>query len=234
MNVPTIRGIRARLHDRFRLRLLALALGLAALGGLALTVDMPVARWFALEPLPGDLSRLLDFAEFTAHGMGVAALLASLLVFDPALRPWLTGRPRAFLRIVAAVLASGLVVDVAKTTVPRVRPRSADLAGLESWLATFGAAAVGPYADRVSEMRSFPSGHAAIAAAVAAALCWRYPHGAPVFVAIGIAACVQRLVNGAHYPSDVAFGAALGLAWAAVFLGGSATGEAAMVRSPET
>lgn len=214
--------------------LLFLSLALAVLGGLALAVDIPVARWFALAPLPGDLSRLLDLSEFLAHGAGVTALFASLLVLDPGLRPWLPGRPRAFVRMIAAVAAAGLVVDVVKMAVHRVRPRSADLAAMESGWTTFSAAAVGPCADRTAEICSFPSGHAAIAAATSAVLCWRYPHGAPVFVALGIAACMQRLSNGAHYPSDVAFGAAIGLAGAAVFLNAPAREASALVPSSET
>lgn len=217
-----------------RARLLASAFGLAGLGALAIAVDIPVARWFALEPLPGDLSRLFDLSEFAAHGAGVTALFASLLVFDPGLRPWLSGRPRAFVRMVAAVLTSGMVVDILKMVVPRVRPRSADLAALRSGWTTFSAGAVAPYADHAAEICSFPSGHAAIATATAAALCWRYPHGSPVFVAVAVAACGQRLVNGAHFPSDVAVGAALGLAGAALFLATPGGDEASMVRPPKT
>jgi membrane-associated phospholipid phosphatase len=66
---------------------------------------------------------------------------------------------------------------------------------------------------------SFPSGHAAVAAGLATALAWKYPHGLPVFACLAAAAAAQRLFSSAHYPSDVLFGAACGVAAAAVCLG---------------
>jgi undecaprenyl-diphosphatase len=68
---------------------------------------------------------------------------------------------------------------------------------------------------------SFPSGHAAVAAGLATALAWKYPHGAATFALLAAAAAAQRVVSSAHYPSDIAFGAAIGVAVAAVCLGGS-------------
>ena len=78
-----------------------------------------------------------------------------------------------------------------------------------------------PAVDRLPEVRrvrrtpvttSFPSGHAASAAAFATAVTAEAPaFGLPLGVlAAGVAA--SRVVTGAHYPSDVGVGAALGAA----------------------
>jgi undecaprenyl-diphosphatase len=57
---------------------------------------------------------------------------------------------------------------------------------------------------------SFPSGDAAAAAAAAWPLMARFPRGVP-FIAAGVGAVAAgRVLTGAHYPSDVAAGAALG------------------------
>jgi membrane-associated phospholipid phosphatase len=122
--------------------------------------------------------------------------------------------------MVAAAYAGGLVANLIKATVIRVRPRAADLANLPGVLHTFGAAALALPEPGSSDLASFPSGHAATAAGFAAALCWRYPQGAWFFALLAALAAAQRVVVSAHYPSDVACGAAVGLAAAAACLAG--------------
>lgn len=209
----------------FRIRLL-IAAALAAAGGLLFWVDLPVAVWFRTHRLPGDLARLVDLSEVFAHGLGAAVLLGVAVALDRPLRQAATARGEV-LRLVAAAYAGGLVVDVIKAVVTRVRPRAADLTAVASAFGTFGtAAANGEIAaagltGKSVDLMSFPSGHAATAAGLATALCWRYPHGVPVFAALAVAAAAQRVVCSAHYPSDTAFGAALGVAAAALCLGRS-------------
>lgn len=210
--------------DRYRTRLLILAAACAVAGLAAFWIDLPVARWCARQPspLPGDVLKFLNLAEVFAHGLGVAALIVTLLVSDPALALPLPGRPAGarwnFLRLVGAAAIGGLVVDLVKACVERVRPNSADLAGLQSVLDTFGTPALA--FDRAARLMSFPSGHAAAAAGLAAALGWKYPHGRPAFAALAVLSAAQRVVTSAHYPSDVCFGAAIGLAVAAGLVGG--------------
>ncbi|MET7456892.1 phosphatase PAP2 family protein [Streptomyces sp. NPDC005574] len=60
---------------------------------------------------------------------------------------------------------------------------------------------------RTAGRHSFPSSHAASAAAAAVAF---GPLGVRVIPPLAAAMCVSRLVAGVHYPSDVAAGAALG------------------------
>lgn len=207
----------------FRIRMLV-AGALAGAGGLLFVVDLPVAAWFKVHRLPGDLARLVDFSEVFAHGLGVAVLLGVAVALDRPLQRAAAARGDV-LRLVAAAYAGGLVVDVIKAVVTRVRPRAADLAAVASAFGTFGTAvaqgdlAAAGLAGKSVDLMSFPSGHAATAAGLATGLCWKYPHGAPVFVALAAAAAAQRVVCSAHYPSDTAFGAALGVALAALCLG---------------
>jgi membrane-associated phospholipid phosphatase len=58
---------------------------------------------------------------------------------------------------------------------------------------------------------SFPSGEAATGFALACVLTRLFPRGRPAFYAGGSLAALARLVNGAHYVSDVAAGAMLGV-----------------------
>lgn len=203
-------------------RLLATAAGLACIGLAALLIDVPVATWFREHRPPREIVRLLNFTEAFAHGTGVALLLAAVLALDPSFRPRRHGGGsvwRDFLRMVTAAYAGGLAANVIKATVARVRPRAADFADLPGVLHTFGDTALALPEPGSADLASFPSGHAATAAGLAAALCWRYPQGAWFFAVVATLAALQRVVSSAHYPSDVACGAALGLVTAAACLG---------------
>jgi membrane-associated phospholipid phosphatase len=225
-----------------RWRLLVVAAVCGLIGGLALPIDLPAATWLREKPLPKEFVRLCDFSEIFAHGIGVASLLAALFVLDPSLRAgrsagsssvslaptlstavgwWRRIVGSGFGRIVAATVTGGLVVDVLKVSITRVRPRAADLERATSALDTFGTGLLANPVGSASDLMSFPSGHCAIVAGFAAALSWKYPHGRPVFVTFAALAIVQRLVSAAHYPSDAACGVALGLAGAALWLGGA-------------
>lgn len=212
--------------DRYRTRLLAIAASCAVAGLLAFAIDLPVARWCKQRPipLPGDLLKFLNFAEVFAHGLGVTALIVTLLASDPSLAfPW-PGRPAGprwnFIRLVGAAAVGGLLVDLVKACVERVRPNAADLGDVGSALATFGSAALEGPLQSASQLMSFPSGHAAAAAGLAAGLGWKYPRGRPAFAMLAMLSAAQRVATSAHYPSDVCFGAAIGVAAAAALVGG--------------
>jgi membrane-associated phospholipid phosphatase len=230
-------GTRSDLGQPFRRQLLILAATLVMLGGLALAIDLPVATWCANGPLPKELMRLLNFSEVFAHGTGATALLCVVLAIDPGLRlprpgrtPWGDPTVRGFLQIVAATFTGGLLADLVKASVARVRPRAIDFAQLASVWGTFGDAARLPHSGSHSDVTSFPSGHAAVAAGLAAALAWRYPRHTRLFAVLAVMAAAQRVASSAHYPSDVAYGAALGLVGAALWLDGCG----AAVESPRS
>jgi membrane-associated phospholipid phosphatase len=220
----------------FRLALLATATVLAVVGCLAFTVDLPVAAWCKAHRLPGELGRLINLLEITGHSLGAAVILIAALTLDTALKIPRPGRfgvaEQAFARIVAATYLGGLLVDGIKASVERVRPRAADLASLASPFATFGDAALAVAKPHLADLMSFPSGHSAVAAGLAAALSWRYPHGTLLFAGLAAATALQRVVTSAHYPSDVAFGAAVGVAAAAACLGASRSPRGSVAGHP--
>lgn len=210
---------------------LALALGLVCLGGLLFPADLPVARWCREHRLPGDLARFVELGEVFGHSLSVATILLVTFWLDPFVRQarhlslpalWDIGR------MVLATYAGGIVVDGLKLVFTRVRPRAANLATVDSILDTFGTAAwqmagtdMLTTFKKSADLMSFPSGHSAVAAGLATTLAWKYPHGWPIFAALAALAGVQRVFSAAHYPSDVAFGAACGVTMAAVCLAGS-------------
>lgn len=209
--------------SRYQSVLLAVATLLIGIGGLALLIDLPVAAWCKTHRLPGELGRLIHLLEISGHSLGAAIALIAVVTLDPTLRFPRPGRfgpaEQAFTRMIAATYLGGLLVDAIKISVARVRPRAADLTSLASSFGTFGDASLAVDNPRLADLMSFPSGHSAVAAGLAAALAWRYPHGWPLFAFLAAATAVQRVVASAHYPSDVACGAAVGLIAAACCLG---------------
>lgn len=215
--------------------MLAVAAVLAVAGLAALAIDVPVATWFKNHRLPGEIGRLVNLLEISGHSLGAAIILIAAVVLDRSLAVPRPGRfgvaERAFARMVAATYLGGLVVDVIKLAVERVRPRAADLAALTSPFATFGDASLAAAATRASDLMSFPSGHSAVAAGLAAALTWRYPRGVPLFMLLAAATALQRVVSSAHYPSDTAFGAAVGIVAAVACLGPGSPSPASLAGS---
>jgi undecaprenyl-diphosphatase len=68
-----------------------------------------------------------------------------------------------------------------------------------------------PLLVRPLRSTSFPSGHAATAAAAACALLIVAPTFAPAWIGMAFVMAASRVYVGAHYPSDVLAGAGLGV-----------------------
>lgn len=100
------------------------------------------------------------------------------------------------------VAASGLLVDVLKVTFGRARPKM-----LFAETPVFG---FDPISFKAA-MQSFPSGHANTIAALMTALWVLAPRFWPLYLPIGVTVALSRVVIGAHYLSDVAAGAFLGV-----------------------
>lgn len=111
---------------------------------------------------------------------------------------------RAGVRMLVAHTVATLAKDFVKERVDRTRPRSKGGRGKDH---------VPKPGDHTSkEETSFPSGHSAGAAAVAAAFARDYPElAAPAYAAAGALALAQ-IPRCAHYPTDVGAGLVLGLA----------------------
>lgn len=197
---------------RSRVRLLAVVLLVAGLA--ALLVDVPLALALRTQPLPKELGRIFNFAEIGAHGTGAAMILVGALAIS-SLR-WGRGADRrCALRLIAGTYLGGITVALVKLLLPRVRPRAALLDADTGVLETFGRHLLEAGDHSSAALMSFPSGHAAVAAGLAASLCWFYPGGRRAFIGLGILASLQRVTSTSHYLSDICVGAAIGLvgAW---------------------
>lgn len=210
-----------------QMRLAIASLVLLACGAAAFLVDLPVKAFFekkvpaptpsietdslpAPKPgwkIPGDLRGFLNLCEVFAHGLGVAMIGLTVLVLDPATRRYVP-------RILLCAYLGGIIAVSIKLIVARTRPEY--FAGGSDFTETFSGWL--PGFSSPSKEQSFPSGHAATAAALAAALAWRYPHGFGLFASLAMLAAAQRLAEEAHYLSDVLIGAGIGFAFAAMWL----------------
>ncbi|MEU9298673.1 phosphatase PAP2 family protein [Streptomyces sp. NPDC048266] len=112
------------------------------------------------------------------------------------------GRKAAAAGITAVAVAELLSNGVAKQLVVRRRPP-------KDWVTHEDVE------DR-PDSSSFPSGHTAAAVAFAAAAAPTWPWAGAACAAPMALVAIQRVHSGAHYPSDVAAGAAIGLAAAAL------------------
>ncbi len=104
------------------------------------------------------------------------------------------------LYLFSAVAISGILVDLIKITVARVRPIMLfehDLYGFV-WF-KFG-----------SEFNSFPSGHSATAFALGIGLALLYPRYKHLFVLIAGLIVMSRVILSLHYLSDTLIGALIG------------------------
>jgi membrane-associated phospholipid phosphatase len=129
-----------------------------------------------------------------AHVVGLAVIGVGLLVWQPE-------RWKATVRAAALVAAAAVLANVLQAAIGRVRPNRA-----ETHLAF-----VAPFSQLWTKQEvCFPSGEAATAFALAAALTHRHPRGRWWWYVAATLAAAARLVNGAHYLSDVAAGATLG------------------------
>jgi membrane-associated phospholipid phosphatase len=171
---------------------------LFAISVAAFLVDHPLARWTLHPHYPAAIRKLYQLSEPFGHGIGV--IVIGVLIFQvDVLRRW------SVPRVLLISLGSGVLADIVKLIIARVRPRHLDLfspnvADFSGFLPILGAG---------HTTQSFPSGHAAVAVGFGIALSWLYPRGRWIFAALAVLACWQRLDEGAHSLSDLLFGAAL-------------------------
>jgi membrane-associated phospholipid phosphatase len=173
---------------------------LAMLAAVALTIDMPVARWAAGRAYPRVVRELMSLAEAFGHGVGVSVVLITVYTLDPS-------RRRALPRSIVVVAAAGCGANLLKLLVARQRPGAADLLHADAWNTFVGWL---PLARNGSALQSFPSAHTATAIGLALVLSFFYPRGRRLFFVFAAAVALQRVLGGAHYPSDVLAGATVG------------------------
>jgi len=173
-----------------------------------LWIDRPLA--LALKAHAGGLERVAEaIAAFgtatmwlvAAAVMGVALWLASRRVAKAGAAAAYRAASQRALFFLVSVGGAGLLVNLLKVVFGRTRPRL--LFREEAYAFQF----FGSDAD----VWSFPSGHTVTAAAVAAAVYFLWPRLVAPFVVLAALVALARVVQTAHYLSDVLFGVYIAL-----------------------
>ena len=102
--------------------------------------------------------------------------------------------------LLTTIALSGILANLLKRAIGRARPTH-----FEDW----GAFGFSPFNGRAS-FESFPSGHATTIGAFFVALAFLFPRYRYIFLACALWLAATRVMIGAHYPSDVIAGLALG------------------------
>ncbi|MEU6770211.1 phosphatase PAP2 family protein [Streptomyces sp. NPDC046759] len=148
----------------------------------------------AASRIPPRVGKVLSVAEETAESTklwcGAAAAMAGL-------GGW-RGRKAAATGLAALVVAQLISNGVCKQVADRPRPP-------KEWF---------PHdeVDDRPDSSSFPSGHTAAAVAFTAAVVTAWPAAGALCAVPAAMVALERVQSGAHYPSDVVTGAAIGLA----------------------
>lgn len=162
--------------------------------------------------LGGDIVRELEAVQQFGGVSSLIIVGVVIWLMDPARRARL-------LDLLAAVVCTGVAVQLAKMVIGRPRPKFDD-AGMVLW--PFGrypmpeADPPGVYhawevwKDISSDLWSMPSSHTSAAVALAVFLGVVYPRVRPLAVFLAATVGVSRVLLGAHYPADVLVGAGVG------------------------
>lgn len=176
-------------------------------------IDISVARWFAIDPLPREFRNGLELMQIFSHGSGVFLVLFGIFLMAPQCRWHLP-------RLATLAIGAGAIATLAKMFVLRPRPTglNLDVASIDSaWLWAFDWS-LSQVATFDASTRAFPSGNMATATALTVGLWIVLPRGRWLFAMICLGTVLQRLACGAHFPSDILGGAAFGLIWGYVCL----------------
>ncbi|HXU58425.1 MAG TPA: phosphatase PAP2 family protein [Verrucomicrobiae bacterium] len=202
-----------RFPDSGRRPLLATAITLAVIRFSVVYLDRPVAQ--AMRGVPPWLRDLAEWVTgFGRSDRYLIPLLLVILLLAFASRSLAGEHRRAAARFWAwrgafvwlAMALSGLLNDVVKLLAGRPRP-------------TAGDAGSAPFTFDYA-FQSFPSGHTAIAFALAFSLSLFWPRWRLPLLAFALAVAASRVIISAHYPADVIGGALvawLTVAWLARF-----------------
>ena len=148
----------------------------------------------AASRVPPRVGRVLSAVEEAAESAKLWCAAAAVMAWRGGWR----GRAAAASGLVALVVAQLASNGVGKQLTDRPRPP-------KEWI---------PH-DEVEDRpgtSSFPSGHTAASVAFTAAVTPAWPAAGALCAVPAALVAVERVQSGAHYPSDVAAGAALGLA----------------------
>lgn len=157
--------------------------------------DRSLTKRLAASASPG-LHRALSAVEETAEGTKLWCGAAAVMALAGGWR----GRRAALAGLTAVTVAQLVSNGVCKQLADRPRPP-------KEWF---------PHdeAEDRPDSSSFPSGHTAAAVAFTAAVAPAWPLAGALCAVPATMVAVERVQSGAHYPSDVVAGAAIGLAGA--------------------
>lgn len=185
------------------------ALTAAAIAALMMWGDETIVRWFRARreaPWVDFFASITDFASgwlwYSVALTGLAGAYVrhrsqQLEIGTAAF----AARKRAWIFMIAAMAASGIIGVVLKFVIGRDRPR---------FIFEDGGATFHPFRLATGDS-SFPSGHAQSIVSAMLALAVIYPPLRPLFLLCGVLITASRVIIGAHYTSDV-----LGGVWLAV------------------
>lgn len=166
-----------------------------------IAIDGPVRAWLK-SSLPGMslhpyLQAFDPFINTVAHGSTL--IITSLVILGAG---WYLKRPRLFetgRSLFIGLITAGISVQVIKHLIGRARPRITDTLLL-----------IGPTLKKGYD--SFPSGHTTMAFCFAAILAHHLPKYRVLFYLFAVIVGLERIEDGAHFPSDALAGAILGFA----------------------
>ncbi|MDR2761407.1 MAG: phosphatase PAP2 family protein [Planctomycetaceae bacterium] len=128
--------------------------------------------------------------EFFGHPLCFFVVLALCFLLDYV-------RRRNLFRFISCILLSQVLVMAIKFSVHRKRPVINDFSISSFDLTGF----IGR-----DDIHSFPSGHSALAVAVALSLAWSYPRGRYLFYLLAVGVAFERIFDCRHYLSDTIVG----------------------------
>lgn len=165
--------------------------------------DLVIAR--ALWPIDNNIlwQKIIDKIVITSSWVGGFTILA-ILLYSFRYRHLLLQRPMIFL-LLSLLIGPGFLMNYLKDEVSRPRPKQLiEFGGKLNYVP-----ALNYYNECPKKCRSFPSGHAA-GAFWWSALAWIFAKRyrariRTIALAIGITTSVARMLQGAHFLSDVIF-----------------------------
>ncbi|MEM7216366.1 MAG: phosphatase PAP2 family protein [Pseudomonadota bacterium] len=161
------------------------------------------AGWFALTTDIGQ-------SHWILLSTGSIILFMSVYNFPQLSSPHTIHWHHIFLKfyfIFTTIAFSGLLAIFLKNLIGRARPVLHDT--FDVWLSL-------PF-EGVYHYASFPSGHSTTVGALAAALIFVAPRIGYIFLPVAIWVAVSRVAVGAHFPSDVLAGLALGVLFSWIY-----------------